>query len=573
MTITTFMENSFASLSAQALTAIFIYILLAVFILAVVSKARRVLPQFTNYAPTALTSLGILGTFAGIIIGLLSFDPNDIDNSISFLLNGLKTAFFTSLVGMLLSIVFKGATTFGLGRETMASGQSAEDISSKDFYAVMEANNKSLQEIKTVIGGDGDNSLLNILKLNRADGNDQFKVLMQHNGAMLEQMTKLSVYAEQQTSEFKEFEERLWRNLQEFADMLSKSATEQVVEALKQVIQDFNTNLTEQFGENFKQLNEACLKLVQWQEDYRVQLGDMKAQYDQGVLSITKTGEAVESISVKAEAIPLAMVRLQEVLEVNQHQINELDSHLNAFKDVRDKAVEAIPDIRKNIDDAIKGAAEANEVLAKGLKETATNVALSLVEGGEVFKDNVVKSNAAIIESSQAAANASEQIKEQMNEAVVQINNNLRNMFVQFEEGGVKLNKSFEEGGQKLNKSFEATSTLLGEESKKSADEFTRASTQIRDDLTRSTKELLETQSKQMDRTLRGLEGQIEDALKSTGESVRKQMDMVDVAAGAEIDKVMSSMGSALASISGQFTDDYSKLVAQMQTIVDRNNQ
>ncbi|WP_223823665.1 hypothetical protein [Candidatus Enterovibrio escicola] len=43
---------------------------------------------------------------------------------------------------------------------------------------------------------------------------------------------------------------------------MSESATEQVIEALKQVILDFNHNLTEQFSENFKQLNEADHKLV-----------------------------------------------------------------------------------------------------------------------------------------------------------------------------------------------------------------------------------------------------------------------------------------------------------------------
>jgi hypothetical protein len=32
----------------------------------------------------------------------------------------------------------------------------------------------------------------------------------------------------------------------------SKGATEEIIKALQDVIQDFNTNLTEQFGDNFK---------------------------------------------------------------------------------------------------------------------------------------------------------------------------------------------------------------------------------------------------------------------------------------------------------------------------------
>lgn len=62
--------------------------------------------------------------------------------------------------------------------------------------------------------------------------------------------------------------------------MLSKSATEQVINALKEVISDFNDNLLEQFGDNFKQLNVAVLELVKWQENYRQQLEQMMVQYN-----------------------------------------------------------------------------------------------------------------------------------------------------------------------------------------------------------------------------------------------------------------------------------------------------
>ncbi len=47
-------------------------------------------------------ALGILGTFIGIIIGLLNFNTESIDTSIPVLLGGLKTAFITSIVGMFL---------------------------------------------------------------------------------------------------------------------------------------------------------------------------------------------------------------------------------------------------------------------------------------------------------------------------------------------------------------------------------------------------------------------------------------------------------------------------------------
>ena len=40
-----------------------------------------------------IMSAGVLGTFVGIFIGLQDFNVNEIENSVPFLLEGLKTAF------------------------------------------------------------------------------------------------------------------------------------------------------------------------------------------------------------------------------------------------------------------------------------------------------------------------------------------------------------------------------------------------------------------------------------------------------------------------------------------------
>lgn len=58
----------------------------------------------TEYLPTLVSTLGVLGTFLGITIGLVAFNTGNLDESIPELLNGLKTAFFTSLLGMVGSI-------------------------------------------------------------------------------------------------------------------------------------------------------------------------------------------------------------------------------------------------------------------------------------------------------------------------------------------------------------------------------------------------------------------------------------------------------------------------------------
>lgn len=58
--------------------------------------------------PNVFVTLGLFGTFMGITYGLLQFDtdPDRIKNSIRVLLDGLKTAMFTSIAGISLSLLF-----------------------------------------------------------------------------------------------------------------------------------------------------------------------------------------------------------------------------------------------------------------------------------------------------------------------------------------------------------------------------------------------------------------------------------------------------------------------------------
>ena len=68
-------------------------------------KNRRIIDSFPNIVST----LGVIGTFLGITLGLIDFNPSPekIDDSISTLLGGLKTAFYTSLAGMVGSLVLR----------------------------------------------------------------------------------------------------------------------------------------------------------------------------------------------------------------------------------------------------------------------------------------------------------------------------------------------------------------------------------------------------------------------------------------------------------------------------------
>lgn len=143
-------------MTSNFITIIIVAIILFLFI-------KSILPNSTRSFKNEIVSLGVLGTFIGIAIGLFHFDVAQIKESMPVLLGGLKTAFITSGVGIFFSII------------------------------------------------------ISILKP-------------------------------------------------------KKESKSEMLDALELVVRDFNKNLTAQFGDNFKQLNEAVKNMITWQENYKTQI-------------------------------------------------------------------------------------------------------------------------------------------------------------------------------------------------------------------------------------------------------------------------------------------------------------
>ena len=65
--------------------------------------------RLVEMVPDILTSLGILGTFVGLVLGLRGFNPNNYEamsSSVEGLIGGIKVAFVTSIYGLTLSLTF-----------------------------------------------------------------------------------------------------------------------------------------------------------------------------------------------------------------------------------------------------------------------------------------------------------------------------------------------------------------------------------------------------------------------------------------------------------------------------------
>ena len=605
------LESVLGNILPQTVTNLFLLVLITVLIIAMVASRLGRMGKLVQYTPNLLTSLGILGTFVGIVIGLLNFDTANIDGSIGPLLAGLKTAFITSLAGMAAAILFKILDGTGLISPPTPK-EEPESATPEQVLGSMMRQERAMMNLATAISGDGETTLTSQIRLMRSEQADA--------------QARLREEIQGQKKTFAEFQDRLWLQMETFAEMLSKSATEQVINALKEVIADFNKNLTEQFGDNFKRLDEAVAKLVDWQENYRVQLEQMSEQYSEGVKAIGHTREMVGQIEADTKKIPEAMDSLKSLLETTQHQLAELERHLEAFKDMRDRAVEAVPQIKTQIDSILEDVSTAARESGERISKVTEEMQSSLITGLEEFQNNVSRSNEGLTTASDALATRSGEISEQLAVSVKEINEQVRDLVERMDAGSKSISKTLSETNSTLERQTSEVQEKvansiqqMNERVEKSMDEVTRhhmeassrASEKLTKEIQHSVQETVEAISetntslkrhtadvqenvagsiqdmnarieKTMDeltrhhidassRASQSLSKELERSVQETGEAVNAQLKVIDDAQKQEISRVMSEMGKALAQISNQFTSDYRRLTEQMQQVVNRS--
>ncbi|MDC1084868.1 MotA/TolQ/ExbB proton channel family protein [Pseudomonadales bacterium] len=326
---------------ANDVAKIFSFLIISVFVYFLYTQYKRPGHDFRSEASTILTSLGVTGTFIGILIALQNFDLTEIASSIGQMLDGLKIAFVTSVLGISFSVFFQlfAPAPRRWGAERGQADEDDTDRSVNDLYQVLKDSLQAHKDLSQKIGGENDDSLTGQIQKMRLSQVD--------------------------------FTKDLFVKIDDFAEQMAKGATEQIIEALKNVITDFNNKLTEQFGENFKELNQAVFKLVEWQENYKRQLDELKMAFDLSVKAIERSKVALDEIAISSRSIPEAMDKLNPILETANRQISDLESHLTAFATMRDSAVAAIPEIQDHVKTLIDDIASATVNTTNQVEELA----------------------------------------------------------------------------------------------------------------------------------------------------------------------------------------------------------
>ena len=410
--------------------------------------------------PSTFTTIGVLGTFIGIAVGLQKFNVDNIDASIPLLLSGLKTAFFTSITGIILSITFSKVLAHLKGKkenkEKFISGEEAalnmmigqnekliELIAGEGDRSIASQmlklrqvyrdengkTNESLSLIQKAIGGGEDSSLLSQISKMREENYES----SQESGKKLDLINESSV----KNSEIMD------TKFTEFAELLEKSNTEALVKAIENVIGGFNDRLNELLErlvkENFEELNQSVQALNGWQQENKEMVAKLTDQFLVVSKDIQQTSEALSKITESTEKLTgdsgqlsKLILELESVMVENTLFKESVESLSEATKRMEDSSttlhewLENEKGLAGSVTDLVE---KLNEIqkLREDTEGFFSDVKKHMLEGVDVVKDGNTKLMANI-ESIEDSFN------ERMNSSFMSLDKILQAMVIEYSE-------------------------------------------------------------------------------------------------------------------------------------------
>ena len=173
-------------------------------------------------------------------------------------------------------------------------------------------------------------------------------------------------------------------SLDKYMDKMADNNSKALVDALQSVIRDFNTKINEQFGENFKQLNEAVKNILIWQDQYRQQMVEMIGQQEKTTANMTIATERYSELVHRAEGfskVASDLGTLVDALDAQRQHLTAALSHLGTLLRV---AGEGIPRLEEKIGEMTRqienGVRASNDQLATAMKAVIEQVQASQAE-------------------------------------------------------------------------------------------------------------------------------------------------------------------------------------------------
>ena len=194
--------------------------------------------RLLEMAPDIFTSLGILGTFVGLVWGLKNFEPTNYEamtTSVASLVDGIKVAFLTSIYGIAMSIVY----TCGM----------------KSEYSSMTASlQKFLDRFHTYVMPTAESESMNILVSSQ-----------KNQTAAMEQ--RAETFSVQMAGSFEKVITPTFQKMNDSLDVLVSSVTKCQEDAIREILDTFLKEMNLSFKAQFEDFGRALTQLKDAQTD------------------------------------------------------------------------------------------------------------------------------------------------------------------------------------------------------------------------------------------------------------------------------------------------------------------
>lgn len=454
------------------------------------------------------STIGVLGTFVGISIGLWKFNPNDITSSVPLLLSGMKIAFATSIIGMAASIFMKYIALKNEDEENI------DDI--------MELFNTMIAESRNV------------------------------NNTLIEN--------QKQTENVLNKVSEIWASHQENLTVELKSEilnlNNNTISKQEELIGEFK-----KLGECFTLLNSGVNNLLTWQENYKETIENTTKELETVIQTIHNADESIESISKNSSLIKENNENLSEVLkEINKTQNVIIESNKSIIE-ISNTAKESIPQINEhftNIDNRTK---ESTAYLQTLISENLNNIKSYLEK---ITEDVLSKTTQSIYENNrQFKYEISEHISQckmliySLKDLIPDINEHLLSTQKRFNKTLIHFNEevqnSLRENTLEINKQVQ----LLKENTaniNNTLDDTISLSTKRLENITVATSNQIKTMAEEMEKLC-----------------VRK-IEKLDNTLIEEFTDALSCLAGQLVTISEGFSGDYYRLLEELKEAFAQND-
>ena len=323
--------------------------------------------RFWNSLPALLVGLGILGTFVGLVWGLIPFSGIDFTQSgeiqiaIRELLSGVSTAFVTSVWGMLVSLLFNGVEKLCIGKVSreIANLQDVLDLpfTLKTEEEIAEKQKDELEQ-QTAALKSFSTDLANDIKSAMADGRQEL-------------IRELHSATKAFSSAITEQLEPTFNNLNIALEELRRQKEESSTDAIQQLVDEFQKSLsgsaTTQMEALAETVNKASESLITLPE----QLGGMMVGVQE---QVNQTRQLLSETSQDQTAQMKSM--MDGMLNAFQNAIDTHQAGLSATTDITNKEMKEIANDIRNLLESTANRTDAQ--LAQRIADIETTSAQSI---------------------------------------------------------------------------------------------------------------------------------------------------------------------------------------------------